>query len=139
MEEIKQAHKIDVPCPYCGQYNMVVIGGEWDDFTKEEKRDLGAKHCNCDEAKEYQRAFYAKVDAESAVEKLFEEESLLFKEFLHEAVKVVSANSVSKVTAVNEDGIKAIVSAKGNSIQVERVETLKRVMVNGKEKGVNEE
>lgn len=139
MEELKQTHKIDVPCPYCGQYNMVVICGEWDDFTEMEKRDLGAKHCHCNEANAYKRTYYARIDADSAVEKLFEEESELFRSFLHEAVKVVSSNTVAKFTAVNEEGIKAVIKPKGSVISVERSETIKRVIEGSKEKGVDEE
>ncbi len=36
MEEEKIAKSVQLECPYCGQYNMVVIGGEVEDFTTEE-------------------------------------------------------------------------------------------------------
>ncbi len=41
---------------------------------------------------------------------------------------MVSRNTVKKITAVNEEGIKATISAKDDHIRVERVETLKRVI-----------
>ena len=139
MEEEKKAQSVQIECPFCGQYNMTVIGGEFSDFTNEELRDLGAKACKCNEALAYKRAYYARVDADAAVEKLFAEESELFRNFLHEAVKVVSSNTVKKMTAVNEDGIKAIISPKDSNIRVERAETIKRIIEGNKEKGVDEE
>lgn len=139
MEEEKKAQSVQIECPFCGQHNMTVIGGELSDFTDEELRDLGAKACNCNETFAYKRAYYARVDADAAVEKLFAEESELFRNFLHEAVKVVSSNTVKKMTAVNENGIKAIISPKDSNIRVERAETIKRIIEGHKEKGVDEE
>ena len=134
MEEEKKLITINHDCPFCGQSQLITIGGKPEDFTVEELRDLAAGQCDCFEAKAYQKKEDDKIVANSAINRLFKNESLAFRDFLHEGVDVIANCSVTKITAVDDTGVKAILTRKEKFIRVERVVTEKQVVEDGIDK-----
>lgn len=130
--------QVMLECPYCGQMNTTVIGGSIEDFTEEELAHLGKSACGCCEAQAYQAQCRAQIDADAAVDEIFYEETENFRSLIHEAVKCVAHYTVSKVTMVNEEGIKAVVTRKGNNVRVERIESLKKSIEGSKREGFSE-
>lgn len=107
-------------CIYCGQTQMVT-GGE--DLTPEEIDKLATLQCNCDAAQALQKLEQKKTYAEANVRTLFENDGSAAVDLLLRAVTPLASKNIKKLSLVTTDGVKATLTAKENSIKVERTVT----------------
>lgn len=109
-------------CIYCGQIANV-RGGEG--LTDDETDKLATLQCNCDEAEAYQRQEQKKTYAEANIKRLFEDDSEVLTKVLLDTVQPLACHKINKVTITTENGVRATLTAKEQSIKVERTETKK--------------
>ena len=112
-------------CRFCGQIQMVKAG---DGLTEEELDRLATLQCGCDEAIAIQKVEQKKTYAESNIKQLFAEDGKAFVDVMIAAAGSLANKSIKKMTLVNEQGIRATLTAKENTIKIERVITDKSVL-----------
>lgn len=107
-------------CIYCKQTRIVRAG---DGLTQEEADKLATLECSCDEAQTLQKIEQKKTYAEANVSKLFAGDGAAAVEVMLHAVAPLACQKIKKLTLTTADGVKATLTAKENSIKVERVVT----------------
>lgn len=110
-------------CIFCGQSKMV-IGGE--SLTEDKINELATLQCDCDEAQYLQKIERKKTYAEANVRRLFQEDCPGLAKMIMETVDGLAHQRIKKVNITNAEGVKATLTAKENSIKVERTEVLKK-------------
>ena len=109
-------------CVYCGQ-TKIVVGG--DDMTEEQIDKQATLQCDCDEAQWLQRAARKKTYADANIKRLFADDGQMILNMLLELTEPLALQRIKKFTATTEEGIRATLTAKENSIKVERTEVKK--------------
>lgn len=109
-------------CIYCGQNQIVVAG---DGLNEEEVNKLATYQCNCIEAKVIQKVEEKKNTAEMNIKKLYENDSLELRRLLIYSLPMLAKRTVRKITIQTEDGTKAVLTGKENSIKCDRIVTEK--------------
>ena len=112
-------------CIYCGQ-TQLVVGGET--MTEDDINKQATLQCNCDEAQFLQKIEQKKTYAEANVKRLFADDGQALTAMLLETVPLLACQKVRKFTATTAEGIKATLTAKENSIKVERTEVKKSAL-----------
>lgn len=107
-------------CVYCGQTQMVVGG---DDLTPEEVDKLATLQCNCEGAQMVQKIEQKKTYAEANVRKLFDDDGKAAVDVMLRAVDPLARRQIVKLSLTTIEGVKATLTAKENSIKVERIVT----------------
>lgn len=109
-------------CLYCGQVQFIKAG---DGLTEQEVNKLAIMQCNCDEAQALQKCEQKKTYADANIKRLFEGESQCIQELLIGHTEALSRQIIKKVTVTTSEGIRGTLTAKENSIKVERTEVKK--------------
>lgn len=112
-------------CIYCGQTKLVVGG---DELTQEEIDKIATLQCGCDDAQALQKIEQKITYAQANIERLFAADGGAVMEVLLNAVEPLACQRIKKATLVTGEGIRATLTAKENSIKVERVETNKKAL-----------
>lgn len=112
-------------CVYCGQ-TQLVVGGET--MTEEEINKQASLQCNCDEAQFLQKVEQKKTYAAANIKRLFENDGQAALQVMLNAVEPLACQKIKKLSLVTGEGIRATLTAKENSIKVERVEIEKSAL-----------
>ena len=112
-------------CIYCGQTKLITAG---EGLTDDEVNKLAILECNCDEAQAVQKVEQKKTYAEANIKRLFAEDGESFTEMLLSMVDGLAKQNIKKISAVSAMGIRAQLTAKENSIKVERTEVKKSAL-----------
>lgn len=112
-------------CVYCGQAQLVIAG---EGLNEDEINKLATLQCNCDEAQYLQKVEQKKTYAEANVKRLFENDGAAALEVMLHAVSPLACQKIKKLSLVTGEGIRATLTAKENSIKVERVEIEKSAL-----------
>ena len=112
-------------CKFCGQIKMISAG---DGLEENEIIHLASLQCACDEARAYQKVDQKKTYAEANIKQLFSEDEKAFTDIMLSAVGFLANMTIKKMSLTNEYGVRATLTAKENSIKVERVATDKNVL-----------
>jgi len=112
-------------CIYCGQ-TQLVVGGE--ELTEDEINKLATLQCNCDEAQALQKMEQKKTYAEANIKRLFTDDGQLLVETLLKVVQPLACQRIKKLSVTTSEGIRATLTAKENSIKVERTEVKKSAL-----------
>lgn len=106
-------------CPVCGQIQMISADSS---LTEAEQRQQALLACNCSDGVNARRAKQRAEKAKENINILFEGDGEIIIDALSNIVPAIANNTFAKVSITTEAGIKATLTAKEQSIKVERTE-----------------
>lgn len=112
-------------CSYCGQMQIISAG---EGMKGEELNKLATMQCTCEEALAFQKVEQKKTYAEANIKQLFAEDGKAFTDVMIAAAGSLASKSIKKMTLVNQQGIRATLTAKENTIKIERTFTDKSIL-----------
>lgn len=110
-------------CRFCGQFRTV-IGG--DDLNEDELTELAVMECDCDEAQAYQKIIKKRDYAQDNIKILFKGDGEALTKALTYLTEPLATQAITKVNVTTIRGIRATMTAKEDTIKIDRVVTDKQ-------------